>query len=249
MDTSRQQYFDQWYVDMGQTSAKDRLMQHHLGLPDHVVPNNSVPWSGVAEIVAALALPPGGTLLDLACGRGSFGLEVAGRCGARVVGVDFAAVALAAARANASAAGVDATYVLGDLTATGLADDCVDAVLCVDSVQYADPPAAAYDEMRRVLRPGGRVVLTGWEPADRADGSVPERIRGVEMAAQLAAAGFTDVRVRERPDWREAERAMWEEAAALDPGDDPALRSLHDEAVRAVTGWHTMRRMIATARA
>ena len=249
MGASRQRYFDQWYADMGRTSTKDRLMQRHLGLPEHVRPNNSVPWSGVAEIVEALRLPSGRTLLDLACGRGSIGLEVARRCGARVVGVDFSAVALAVARENAAVAGVEATYVLGDLTATGLAGGSVDAAVCVDSVQYAEPPAAAYDELRRMLRPGGRVVLTGWEPADRADESVPPRLRAVDLAAQLVEAGFTDVRVRERTDWREAERAMWEEAAALDPGDDPALRSLHDEAVRSVAGWHTLRRVMATATA
>lgn len=246
---SRRDYFDRWYADMGPRSVKDRLMQRHLGLPAHVLPNNSLPWSGFADIVDALRLSPGGTVLDLACGRGSVGLEVARCSGARVVGVDFSAVALRVARRGAAAAGLDATYVVGDLTATGLGDAVVDAVLCVDSVQYAEPPAAACAEIRRVLRPGGRVVLTGWEPADPADESVPPRLRAVDLAAQLAEAGFPDVLVRERTDWREVERAMWAEAAALDPGEDPALCSLHDEAVRAVAGWSTLRRVMATATA
>jgi len=42
---------------------------------------------------------------------------------------------------------------------------------------------------------------------------------------------------------------MWEEAAALDPGSDPALRSLHDEGIRALDMFDLVRRVIATATA
>ncbi|HXZ77820.1 MAG TPA: hypothetical protein VEH31_44070 [Streptosporangiaceae bacterium] len=42
---------------------------------------------------------------------------------------------------------------------------------------------------------------------------------------------------------------MWEQAAALDPGDDPALRSFHDEGVRALETFDLARRVIATATA
>jgi len=58
-----------------------------------------------ADVVTALRLPVGGTLLDLACGRGGYGLE----------------------------------------------DASVDGVLCVDAVQFAEAPAAAFDLLRRVM--------------------------------------------------------------------------------------------------
>lgn len=224
-------------------------MQRHLGLPPHVRADNTVPWSGVAEIVDALLLSPGATLLDLACGRGGIGQEIARRTGAVVLGVDFSSVALALAREGATGPGVDATYVEGDLTATGLDQACVDAVLCVDSVQFADLPTSVYREMRRVVRAGGRVVLTGWEAVDRADESVPPRLRKVDMYAGLASCGFTDVRVMDRCDWQDVERALWDEAAAVDPGENPALRSLRDEGVRAVAGWTALRRVLASATA
>jgi hypothetical protein len=81
----------------------------------------------------------------------------------------------------------------------------------------------------RVLAPGGRVVLTCWEPVNPDDERVPDRLRRVNLHTGLAAAGFSDIEVRERADWRVAERSMWEEAAALDPGDDSSLQSFHDE--------------------
>jgi hypothetical protein len=52
---------------------------------------------------------------------------------------------------------------------------------------------------------------------------VPERVRRADLQAGLSAAGFEEAEVRDRPGWRARERAMWEEAAALDPGSDPAL--------------------------
>lgn len=91
-------------------------------------------------------------------------------------------------------------------------------------------------------------MLTCWVARDRVDAAVPERLRRVDLARGLPAAGFEDVRVREPADWRAAELAMWREAAALDPGDDPALRSFHDEAVRSLPTFDLVRRVLAVAR-
>lgn len=101
-----------------------------------------------------------------------------------------------------------------DLIDTGLPSGVADAVVCVDAVQFPADPAAAYAEVRRLLRPGVRVVLTCWEAVDRSDESVPDRLRRVDLAAGLTGTGFVDVVVEERADWRASERGMWEEAAA-----------------------------------
>ena len=62
----------------------------------------------------------------------------------------------------------NASFRIGALTATGLPDASVEAVLCTDAIQFPDG-RRAYDEIRRVLKPGGRVALTCWEPLDRND--------------------------------------------------------------------------------
>jgi hypothetical protein len=79
------------------------------------------------------------------------------------------------------------------------------------------------------------------------DERVPDRLRRVNLRTGLAAAGFSGVTVRERSSWRAAERSMREEAAALDPGDNPALRSFHDEGVRSPGTFTLLRRVMATA--
>src|SRR5262245_61277365 len=189
----RADYFDNWYADMASSPAVDEIHQRHLGLPPRLLSTSLLGWDGVAEVVTALRLPPGGLLVDVACGRGGYGLEIAARTGALLVGVDFSAEALRQARELARQLGQVADFRVGDLAATGLGDGRADGVLCVDAIQFAAPPDAAYRELRRILVPGGRVVLTGWEAVDRNDSRVPDRLRSVDVGAGLAAAGFHDV--------------------------------------------------------
>jgi SAM-dependent methyltransferase len=149
--------------------------------------------------------------------------------------VDFSAQALTEAREQAVRMGVsNASFRTGALTATGLPDASVDAMLCTDAIQVPDEPASAYGEIRRVLRPGGRAALTCWEPLDRNDERLSPRIRRANLGAGLHQAGFTDIGVWDRPSWLADEHALWEEAVTLDPGDDPALRSLHAEGVKSL---------------
>ncbi|MEV6306946.1 class I SAM-dependent methyltransferase [Actinoplanes sp. NPDC051861] len=243
------EYFDEWYSAMVGSPVKDEIVRRHLGLPAHLLSTSLLSWEAVGEVAAALRLSAGHVLVDLACGRGGYGLEVAHRSGADLVGVDFSAEAVRQAREYAERLGRVARFQVGELTATGLADASVDAVMCIDAVQFVESADAVYREIRRVLAPAGRVVLTCWEPVDRGDDRVPDRLRSVDLYAGLNRAGFADVVVDERPGWQAVEDALWQEAVALDPGADPALRALHDEGVRVLEFSHRIRRVIAAATA
>lgn len=252
MDKRREisaEYFDQWYANMAGTGPVDEISQRHLGLPAALLSTSLLTWGGIADVVEALRLSASGTLLDVACGRGGYGLEIAARTGAALIGVDYSAEAIRQAIEHATATGASAQFRVGDLAATGLPSGAVEAVVCVDAIQFATRPPAAYAEMRRVLAPGGRVVLTCWEPLDRSDPLLPDRLRAVDTRRGLLDAGFTEVEVLDRPTWRAAERALWEEAAVLEPGDDPALQSFHDEGLRMLGMFDLVRRVMATGTA
>jgi hypothetical protein len=92
-------------------------------------------------------------------------------------------------------------------------------------------------------------VLTSWEPVQPGDERLSVRMRRVDLGAGLRAAGFIDVEVRDRPQWLACELTMWQEAVALDPGADPALRSFHDEGVRSLENFTLHRRVMAVATA
>ncbi len=232
-----------------QTSVRHaELHRQHLNLPPELESSSLLPWAGISTIMDQLGLGAGSVLLDLACGRGGYGLEVARRTGAQLIGVDFSTVALARARELAASFGLGgrAEFRPGDLADTGLAAASVDAVMCIDAVQFAEPPNAATRECRRVLRPGGRAVLSCWEPLDRTDDRIPPRLRRMDLYQDLTSAGFTQVRVSSMPEWRAAERTLWEAALAEDPGDDRALVSMQREATRVLSTFDVMQRILAT---
>jgi SAM-dependent methyltransferase len=241
-------YFDQWYSDMAGSSVRDQIVARTLGLPAELQSTGMLSWWAIAEITAELRLASSGLLLDLACGRGGYGIEIAGRTGARLIGVDFSAVALEQARsAGTRLPPGQADFRLGTLLATGLPEAGADAVICVDAIQFADPPLAALTEVRRVLRPGGRLVLSTWEAANPSDPRVSPRIQAVNLRRDLPRAGFTEVQVQDRPDWRELERTMWVAALAVPDGGDPALQSLQAEGRRSLEAWDSLRRIFAVA--
>lgn len=241
--------FDQWYSNMDRSVSRDQIVRAALGLPPELDSSSLLPWDGLGEVIEALALAPGMIVADLACGRGGYGLETARRSGARLVGMDFSEVALELARQHAGRFGLGerATFQRGELAATGLAGQTADAVMCIDAVQFAEPSLDALRECLRVLAGGGRLAVTCWEALDPADERVPARLRQVDLARDLAAAGFARIEVREKPAWADAEQALWEAAAKVDPAGDRALESLRREAT-SVLGWlGSTRRVLATA--
>jgi SAM-dependent methyltransferase len=188
-------------------------------------------------------------LLDLACGRGGYGLEIIRRTNTRVVGVDFSAVAIQQARRQAEAFGLTdcAEFRRADMIDTGLGTASVDAALCVDSIHFANPVSMALRECLRVLKPGGRVALTAWQISDNADEEVRRRSPHRDLAAELEAAGFEQVKVSKKPTWCAAERAMWLAATSIETGDDPALSAMRDEANLVLSMFGTRHRVLATA--
>ncbi len=113
---------------------------------------------------------PGERVLELACGPGGLGLAAAPLVApnGEVVMSDVAAEMTAIAAARARALGLDnvRTCVL-DLEQIEQPDAAYDVVLCRDGLMFALDPAQALREMRRVLRPGGRLAAVVWGPRAR----------------------------------------------------------------------------------
>jgi SAM-dependent methyltransferase len=242
-------YFDQWFADIAESQARQQLFTECLGVPAEVGPSNTVPLIGLQAVAAALALEPGGVLVDIACGRGGPGMWVSRETGADLTGIDFSAEAIAQASQRRTLFGLEsrATFAVGTFDSTGLSAGVADAVMCIDAFQFSRDRLAAAQEVRRILRPGGRVVMTCWEPIDRSDEALPERLRTLDLAATLQAAGFGAVRVVDKPEWLDVERELWETARDIDPGNDPAMQSTVNEAIRSLETFDRNRRVMVTA--
>jgi ubiquinone/menaquinone biosynthesis C-methylase UbiE len=218
-------------------------------LPAEIEPFSFVSVGLLDHLSRALALAPGQVLVDLACGRGGPGLWLARASGASLIGVDFSPVAVDQAGARADLFGLRdrARFVVGDLTATGLPDAIADAAVCVDSMHFPTEPTVAAAEAARILRPGGRLVLTNWQPRLPQDSRLPARLRHRPWRSILADAGFTEIRVEARPDWHEVYTRIYRIALdAGDPAGDTALADLQDEARERLPTADLIDRVVAT---
>jgi SAM-dependent methyltransferase len=101
----------------------------------------------------------GRTVLDYACGAGRNTIRAA-RAGATLaVGLDISPVSVENCRRRAAAEGVAAKtyFVQGDCEDTGLPSDSFDTILCMGMLHHLDL-SYALPELRRLLRPGGRLL-------------------------------------------------------------------------------------------
>lgn len=119
-------------------------------------------------VLVALDIHPGQRILDIACGTGTSTAEYEG-FGARVVGIDFSSGMLEKARKTYP----HITFQQADTTALPFDDESFDTVTCSYGLRNVEEPQKALNEMRRVLRPGGRVVVAEFShPESRVFGTV-----------------------------------------------------------------------------
>lgn len=107
-------------------------------------------------------LPESFAVLDVGCGTGTLAGIVAGaNWPASVVGLDYAPAMCEQAAGKARAAGLDrgARFVAGDSEHLPFAEASFDVITCSNSFHHYPHQQAVITEMRRLLRPGGRLIL------------------------------------------------------------------------------------------
>jgi SAM-dependent methyltransferase len=143
-----------------------------LEIPAEDVPSGYARWAGSYEgapnplirveepvVHALLEALPAGDALDAACGTGRHMRWLAAR-GHRVIGVDATPEMLDVARS----AMPDVDLRRGDLTALPLESASVDLVVCALALTHCEDLRAPVAELARVLRPGGRLVISDFHP-------------------------------------------------------------------------------------
>ena len=162
-----------------------------------------------------LALPPGSVVIDLACGTGDFCREIESR-GMVAIGLDLSMGMLAEARTGAA-------LLHADILSMPLAETAVDGATCGFALRNLIELPGFFDEVARVVRPGGRIAFLDASPPEnpllrfghsiyfnrvvpliggllsegRAYRYLPKSVAYLpswpELKRQLEAAGFVDV--------------------------------------------------------
>lgn len=161
----------------------------------------------VAEVAG---FAPGQLVLDVASGRGTQAVFYAAQFGVRVTGLDLSEEMIRAARARAASVGLSEAvrFERGDSQRLPFTDASFDAVINECAVGIPEDSQAVLDEMVRVVRPGGTVVIheSTWRaPLPEAEkrelseryGTTP--LEPGEWIAMLARAGLQDVQSENEP--------------------------------------------------
>jgi len=141
----------------------------------------------IAPMLDAARIGPGVRVLDVACGPGYVAAAAAAQ-GASVLGLDFAAEMVALA--GRKWPGVE--FRAGDAEHLDLPDASFDAVVMNFGILHLADPDRALAEAWRVLRPGGQLAFTVWEPPPR---TVPFEI----VLGAVKAWGVPDIGVPPGP--------------------------------------------------
>ena len=174
----------------------------------------------VPRVLALVDPKPGESVLDVACGTGALTRAAAEAVGQRgfVAGADISPDMLSLARKLSDNQYPAIEWRECDAQSLPFEDEVFDIALCQLGLMFIPDKVAALKEMRRVLKPGGRVAVMVWGAIDKCPGQMAmakawEKFFGVEQAVNfcsmhsmsdpetmreiLVAAGFQDVNIQQ----------------------------------------------------
>ena len=166
-------------------------------------------------VAERLGIAPGARLVDIGCGYGATARLFAARFGAEVTGFT-----VARAQADHAPPADGVTILHRDWLANGLPDGAFDGAYAIESSEHMIDKPRFFSEARRVLRPGGRLVVCAWLAAERpkrVGGAPParadlprgaaaldgqrERVSRHGRSRRLRTTGFSDVSRQVRRTW------------------------------------------------
>jgi len=146
------------------------------------------------ELLARAAIAPGERVLDVACGTGLVTFAAARACGesGSVIGVDLSEQMIVTARRSAERDGItNVEFARMDAERLAFPDASFDVVLCALGLMYVPHPERALQEMRRVLRPGGRLGVSVWGERSQCGWASVFEIVDAEVASEVCPLFFS----------------------------------------------------------
>lgn len=145
-----------------------------------------------SKIIAYLKLDSNDKVADLGAGNGYFAIPIARGTNNTVYAVDIETKMLAMLKENATKERLNnIDYIISDLEDIQLPDNAVNKVLVSLVIHEVTNLEAALNEIKRIVKPGGEVLLIEWKAIDTLSGPpLHEKISSSEMLEFMNNVGF-----------------------------------------------------------
>jgi cyclopropane fatty-acyl-phospholipid synthase-like methyltransferase len=207
-------YYDDSWIDYRSFWLNDQNRAIHFGYHDRETRSHSESLQHTNRVLANIAgIRRQDRVLDAGCGIGGSSIWIAANLGCTVTGITPVQSQIDRARLAVRQCALDTLVTIerADYTATPYEDQSFDVVWALESVCHARSKSAFYREASRLLRPGGRLIIAeyvrnrrGFPEQDErllkewlGGWAIPDIDTKEEHASNAAAAGFTNIEIRD----------------------------------------------------
>ena len=174
--------------------AKPDHMEHKFDDPARFAKSFDDPardaWQMPAGVIEALALKPGMTVADIGAGTGYFTMRLAKVPGVSVLAVDVEPAMIAHVQQRVATERLaNVTGVIAAATSANLPEP-VDVVLVVDTYHHLPNRAAYFRDLRKSLKPGGRVAIVDFRKDAPEGPPVHFRFTPQQIEDEMTQAGY-----------------------------------------------------------
>jgi tocopherol O-methyltransferase len=238
-------YFDETHLHYRVLWMTSQALAMHMGYWDAETPDHASSLVNMNRVLAARGrMRPGDRVLDAGCGVGGSAIWLVEEFGVEVTGINVVERQLRDAQRHARRHGVNdrVRFEYQDITCTTFPADSFNVVWAIESACHTQEKRTFLTEARRLLVPGGRLLVADGfrtrrplRPSEEqllsswlAGWAVPDLVTGEEFTNVAREVGFEHIRFEDiSPNVQPSLRRLYRMARAMYPPGRAVLRPLH----------------------
>lgn len=207
------EYYDRTQVHYQRAWDLNHSLAMHYGYTDEVIKSFRPSLANMnAQMAKYAEIKTGESVLDAGCGVGGTAIFLAKTLGCQVTGISLSAEQVNQAKQNAETNGLNhlLSFSQQNFTQTKFPDASFDVVWGLESVVHEENKSAFLKEAKRILKPGGRIILGEYIKAPRplsekedallnkwlAAWAVPPIVRLTDFEEAVEAVQFSEMRIK-----------------------------------------------------